>query len=66
MSQEKILELREKLVQLDRKIKPLEWDSSRNQINEYRLKMLQSLKGEQYCGVVVQKRLYVRACRSFS
>lgn len=46
MSQEKISELREKLVQLDRRIKPLEWDSSRNQINEFRQKEFERLKEE--------------------
>jgi 3-isopropylmalate dehydratase small subunit len=44
MSQEKILELQEQLIQLERKIKPLEWDFSRNQINEFRLKVLENLK----------------------
>ena len=46
MSQERLLELRELLFQLERKIKPLEWDSSRNQINEYRKQELERLKKE--------------------
>lgn len=46
MSQEKITELNERLFLLERKIKPLEWDSSRNQINEFKKKQLESLKEE--------------------
>ena len=44
MSQERILELRELLFQLERKIKPLEWDLSRNQINEFKKKRLVMFK----------------------
>tara|TARA_Y100000310_G_scaffold242934_1_gene247203 strand:+ start:2145 stop:2330 length:186 start_codon:yes stop_codon:yes gene_type:complete len=44
MSQERIMELRELLFQLERKIKPLEWDSSRNQINEFKKAQLKILK----------------------
>ena len=40
------MELRELLFQLDRKIKPLEWDSSRNQINEFKKEQLKKLKEE--------------------
>jgi len=47
MSQERILELHRLLYELDRKIKPLEWDSSRNQINEFKKQTLDKLKGEQ-------------------
>ena len=46
MSQERLLELRELLFQLERKIKPLEWDLSRNQINEFRKQELERLKQE--------------------
>ena len=46
MSQERISELRELLFQLDRRIKPLEWDSSRNQINEFKKKQLGFLQEE--------------------
>ncbi len=46
MSQERISELRELLFNLERKIKPLEWDSSRNQINEFKQKTLEALRVE--------------------
>ena len=46
MSKEKIAELRERLFQLERKIMPLEWDASRNQINEFRKIQLGQLKEE--------------------
>lgn len=46
MSQERISEIRELLFHLERKIKPLEWDSSRNQINEFKQKTLELLKEE--------------------
>ena len=39
-----MMELRELLFQLERKIKPLEWDSSRNQINEFKKAQLKILK----------------------
>ncbi len=47
MSQERILELHRLLYELDRRIKPLEWDSSRNQINEFKKQTLDKLKAEQ-------------------
>ena len=47
MSQERMTEIRMLLFDLDRKIKPLEWDSSRNQINEFKKKTLETLKTEQ-------------------
>ena len=47
MSEERIVELKELLFHLERKIKPLEWDLSRNQINEYKKKTLVSLKEQQ-------------------
>ncbi|PIN74979.1 hypothetical protein COV17_04365 [Candidatus Woesearchaeota archaeon CG10_big_fil_rev_8_21_14_0_10_36_11] len=46
MSQEKIIELQERVFLLERKIKPLEWDAGRNQINEFKLKELGRLKEE--------------------
>ena len=46
MSKERISEIQELLFNLDRKIKPLEWDSSRNQINEFKQKTLEALKTE--------------------
>ncbi len=46
MSEEKIVQLREHLFQLERRIKPLEWDSSRNQINEFKKQQLVKLKEE--------------------
>lgn len=46
MSQERILELRGLLFQLERKIKPLEWDLSRNQINEFRKQELERIRNE--------------------
>lgn len=46
MSQERITELREHLFQLERRIKPLEWDSGRNQINEFKKQQLVKLKEE--------------------
>ena len=46
MSEEKIGQLREHLFQLERRIKPLEWDSSRNQINEFKKQQLVKLKEE--------------------
>jgi len=46
MSQERISEIRELLFTLERKIKPLEWDNSRNQINEFKKKTLENLQGE--------------------
>ncbi|MBI4147056.1 hypothetical protein HY494_00195 [Candidatus Woesearchaeota archaeon] len=46
MSEEKIVQLREYLFQLERRIKPLEWDASRNQINEFKKQQLVKLKEE--------------------
>jgi len=46
MSQERNLELREQLFQLERRIKPLEWDASRNQINEFKKQQLEKMKDE--------------------
>ena len=46
MSQERMKELRELLFNLERRIKPLEWDASRNQINEFKKEELKRLKDE--------------------
>lgn len=46
MSKERLSELRELLFNLERKIKPLEWDTSRNQINEFKKLELTRLQGE--------------------
>ena len=47
MSKERILELRELLFNLERRIKPLEWDDSRKQINEFKKLELGRLREEQ-------------------
>ncbi|MDP3640075.1 MAG: hypothetical protein Q8R53_02635 [Nanoarchaeota archaeon] len=47
MAEERLAELRKLLYGLERKIKPLEWDSSRNQINEFKKLELERLKKEQ-------------------
>jgi hypothetical protein len=44
MSEERLSELRELLFNLERRIKPLEWDAGRNQINEYKKVELGKLK----------------------
>jgi len=46
MSKERLAELREQLFLLERQIRPLEWDSSRNQINEFKKVRLGQLKIE--------------------
>lgn len=46
MSKERMAELRELLFNLEKRIKPLEWDSSRNQINEFKLEQLKRLQEE--------------------
>ncbi len=46
MAQERINEIRELLFHLEKKIKPLEWDSSRSQINEFKQKQLEKLREE--------------------
>jgi BMFP domain-containing protein YqiC len=46
MSKEMLSEIREKLYVLERKIKPLEWDSSRQQINEFKKVTLAKLREE--------------------
>ena len=46
MSKERAAELRERLYELERRIRPLEWDAGRNQINEYKKVQLGQLKVE--------------------
>lgn len=46
MSEERVIQLREQLFQLERRIKPLEWDSGRNQINQFKKQQLEKLKVE--------------------
>ncbi len=46
MSQERISELKELLFNLERRIRPLEWDSSRHQINDFKKVQLGKLKEE--------------------
>ena len=46
MYKERVTELQEQLFQLERRIKPLEWDSGRNQINEFKKQQLVKLKEE--------------------
>ena len=46
MSEERATAVREQLFQLERRIKPLEWDASRNQINEFKKQQLDRLKVE--------------------
>lgn len=46
MSQERVSELKELLFALERRIRPLEWDSSRNQINDFKKVQLGKLKEE--------------------
>ena len=46
MSEERATTVREQLFQLERRIKPLEWDANRNQINEFKKQQLGRLKEE--------------------
>ncbi|MBI2666308.1 hypothetical protein HYX13_01720 [Candidatus Woesearchaeota archaeon] len=46
MSQERLSELKELLYHLERKLRPLEWDASKNQINEFKRTELGRLKEE--------------------
>jgi len=46
MTQERMAELRGLLFNLEKRIKPLEWDSNRNQINEFKLEQLKKLQEE--------------------
>lgn len=46
MTEDRISQLREVLYQLERRLKPLEWDDSRNQINEFKKLQLRKLREE--------------------
>lgn len=46
MSVERISEIKEQLFVLEKKIRPLEWDASRNQINEFKRIQLKTLQEE--------------------
>ncbi len=46
MTKERLAELREQLFLLERQIRPLEWDLSRNQINDFKKVRLGQLKTE--------------------
>lgn len=46
MAEERLSELRDRLYILEKKIQPLEWDLSRNQINEFKRITLEKLKEE--------------------
>ena len=46
MSEERLAAVREQLFQLERRIKPLEWDFGRKQINEFKKQQLERLKIE--------------------
>lgn len=50
MSEERIIALREQLFQMERRMKPLEWDASRNQINEFKKQQLERMK-EQFASL---------------
>lgn len=47
MTDTPLAELWERLHQLERKIQPLDWDSKRKQINEFKKLELEKLKAEQ-------------------
>ena len=46
MADSRLSEVQDRLFELERKIKPLEWDLSRNQINEFKKTTLGKLKEE--------------------
>ena len=46
MSEERTIQLREQLFQMERRMKPLEWDANRNQINEFKKQQLDRMKEE--------------------
>ena len=48
MSQDRVAEVREQLLQLERRIHPLEWDLNRKQINEFKKKELVRLKDQHF------------------
>ena len=46
MADSRLSELQDRLFEIERKIKPLEWDLSRNQINEFKKLELGKLQAE--------------------
>ena len=48
MSQDRVVEVRELLLQLERRIRPLEWDLNRKQINEFKRQELIRLKDQHF------------------
>ena len=46
MSKERLTEIQELLITLERRMKPLEWDLSRKQINEFQRVKLERYKKE--------------------
>ena len=46
MTVERITQLREQLVQLEKRLRQLEWDLARNQINQFQKKKLEILRTE--------------------
>ena len=46
MADSRLSELQDRIFEIERKIKPLEWDLSRNQINEFKKTTLGKLKEE--------------------
>ncbi len=46
MTQDRVTEVRELLFQLERRIRPLEWDLNKNQINEFKKQQLTQLKDQ--------------------
>jgi len=47
MANEQLIQVRERLVVVERKLRPLEWDATRNQINDYKKQELAKLRLEQ-------------------
>ncbi len=54
MADERLIQVRERLISIERKLRPLEWDANRNQINDYRKKEFEKLRAEQ---VALQEEL---------
>ena len=46
MTQERLIELQKKLFDIEKQLKPLEWDSSRDQINEFKKVQMEKLRIE--------------------
>ncbi|MBI2572311.1 hypothetical protein HYV86_00465 [Candidatus Woesearchaeota archaeon] len=46
MSAERISQLREQIIQLEKRLRQLEWDLARNQINVFQKKKLDQLRAE--------------------